>query len=196
MHRREFLFALGAVSLVVGGCQVSGNTPAAAARPPGNIRFNCYSLLYNLLDQQRQVDKLLLVKLETAELKRLIKAIAAASEAGTKRLEQIAKEDPAIRLDQTDLPPGEVATRDAISSTRKKELLKPFNASFEESLLLTQCEALSYAWHLAKVAATNEPQPQHAQDLAALSNEMKDLYHQTIVLLRSRFTPSRPKRAV
>ena len=56
---------------------------------------------------------------------------------------------------------------------------------FELTLLLTQTEALSYAWHLAKVAGENEPQPDRARALAGVSEDMQKLYHEVFVLLLS-----------
>ena len=54
---------------------------------------------------------------------------------------------------------------------------------FELSLLLTQAEALSYGWHLAKVAGVNEPQPDRARALAGVSRDMENLYREVYALL-------------
>jgi hypothetical protein len=195
MQRRPFVFALGVALMVGGGCQLPKNHPAAAAPKAEQIRANCYGLLHDLLNQQKNVDKLLLIKMESMELNRLIKAIASASGIGAKRLEEFATRDGSIHLDELSLPPGEVATRDAIATTKTRELLTPFSAYFELNLLLTQAEALSYAWHLSKVAAANEPQRERAHYLAGLSEEMKSLHHQAMSLMRSRLTTSRQKGA-
>jgi hypothetical protein len=84
------------------------------------------------------------------------------------------------------LPPGEAATRKAIASTKKKELLGQTGDEFELSLLLTQTAALSYAWHLAKVAGENELQLERARAVAGVSEEMKNLYREVFVLLLSK----------
>ena len=97
------------------------------------------------------------IKPEQTDVKNLIKKISANSGAGAALLEEFARDDPSINLDDLRLPPGEVSTRDAIASTQEKELLGQTGDSFELTLLLTQTEALSYAWHLAKVAGENEP---------------------------------------
>jgi hypothetical protein len=156
------------------------------------VRVNSYSLLYQLLEQQKNVSKLLIIKRERADLKRLIKSIASASAAGAKTLEKFAKEDVSLPLKQSSLPPGEAATREAIAGTRTKELLAASGDDFELSLLMTQSEALSYAWHLAKVAAENETQPARAHYLTELSEEMKNLHAEVISLLRSRRLPVKP----
>lgn len=185
MPGRPLLLALGILSIIGGGCRTPHQPPAAAASLQQQTRVNSYSLLHQLLTQQRNVDKLLVIKLESAELKRLIKSIAAASGAGADQLEEFARQDRSLRLDQTSLPPGESATRDAIARTKKKELLTPFNSNFELDLLLTQSEALSYAWHLGKVAALNEPDAGRARLLNELSSEMKGLHGQVFALMRS-----------
>jgi hypothetical protein len=50
-------------------------------------------------------------------------------------------------------------------------------------LVIPQRPALSYAWHLAKVAGENEPQPDRTRALAGLSEDMQNLYHEVFVLL-------------
>ena len=99
------------------------------------------------------------IKSEHPDVKNLVKRIATTSGTGARLLEEFAKDDPSIRLDDIRLPPGELATRDAIASTKEKELLSQTGDDFELTLLLTQTEALSYAWHLAEVTGENEPEP-------------------------------------
>jgi hypothetical protein len=101
-------------------------------------------------------------------------------------LEEFAKHDPSLHLNDIQLPPGEESTRDAIASTKKKELLGQTGDEFELTSLLTQTEALSYAWHLAKVAGENESQPDRARALAGVSKDMENLYHEVFVMLLSK----------
>ena len=54
------------------------------------------------------------------------------------------------------------------------------------TLLLTQTEALSYAWHLAQVAGENDSQPDRAHALAGLSKDMQNFYHEVFVMLLSK----------
>jgi len=126
------------------------------------------------------------IKSERSDVKSLIKRIAAASGAGSELLEGLAKQDPTLNLNSLLLPAGEVATRDAIASTKKKELLGHTGDEFELALLLTQTEALSYAWHLALVAGENETQPNRARALADISKEMEEFYHEVFALLLSK----------
>jgi hypothetical protein len=140
-------------------------------------------LLHQLLDEQKDVSILRFIKSEHTDVKNLVKKIAAASGAGSQLLEEFAKHDPSIRLNDIQLPPGETSTRDAIASTKKKELLGQTGDEFELTLLLTQTEALSYAWHLAKVAGENDSQPDRVRALGGVGTDMENLYHEVFVML-------------
>jgi hypothetical protein len=169
---------------VLTGCQ------SPPVRPPvessASLRNNGYSLLHQLLDEQKDVSLLRFIKSEKPEVKKLVKRIATTSGTGAKLLEKFAKDDPAIRLDDLRLPLGELATRAAIAATKQKELLSQTGDEFELTLLLTQTEALSYAWHLAKVTGENEPQPDRARALAGVSEDMANLYREVFGLLLSK----------
>ncbi len=183
---RLLLAVMLSVACVLTGC----HSPKARALPgssPAHLtRNNCYSLLHQLLADQKNVGLLLLIKREEDDVEKLVKKIAANSAAGAKLIEEFARHDSSISLDDIKLPPGEAATRDAIASTKKKELLGQSGSRFELSLLLTQTQALSYAWHLAKVAGESEAQPERAHALAGLSKDMENLYHEAFALLLSR----------
>ncbi len=186
MNASSFAFPLLGLAFVAGGGCQSPPKPATAATHSLPIRVNCYSLLSELLNQEKEVDKLLLIKLESAELRTLIKAIAATAKEGTAQLKAFASQDPALRLDETALPPGEVATRESISHAETRELLTPFNPNFELRLLLTQFQSLSYATHLAKIAAEHEPDGERRRRLLNLSERLQELHGRTFALIRER----------
>ena len=175
------LLALLLAAGLLNGCQ----SPKVSSPGAINIslRNNGYSLLHQLLDEQKDVSLLRFIKSEPADVKQLVKRIAATSGTGAALLEKFAKADPSIRLDDFRLPPGELATRAAIAATKQKELLGQTGDTFELSLLLTQTEALSYGWHLAKITGENEPQPGRARALAGISEDMKNLYQEVFGLL-------------
>ena len=136
------------------------------------------------MNDEKDVSLLRFIKREPEEVKILVKKIATTSATGAKLLEKFADDDPTIKLDDLRLPSGETATREAIAATKQKELLGQTGDDFELSLLLTQAEALSYGWHLAKVAGENEPQPDRARALAGVSKDLENLYREVILLLR------------
>jgi hypothetical protein len=185
--------AMLSVACVLTGCQSpKAKSPSGSS---ASTRNNCYSLLHQLLDDEKDVSLLRFIKPEHADVKNLVKRIATASGTGARLLEEFAKDDPSIRLDDIRLPPGELATRDAIASTKQKELLGQTGDTFELTLLLTQTEALSYAWQLAKVAGENEPQPDRARALAGVSKDMENFYHEVFALLLSQ-TKSSPTNSI
>jgi len=182
----KLIAVMVAVACVLTGCQSPKPVSPSGSGAAQSTRNNCYSLLHQLLNDEKNVSLLRFIKREEDDVKKLVKKIAANSSAGAKLLEEFARHDPPINLDDIRLPSGEVATREAIASTKKKELLGQSGGEFELSLLLTQLQALSYAWHLAKVAAENEPQPDRARALAGVSEDMENLYHEVFVLLLSK----------
>lgn len=181
-----FLSILLLAAVALAGCQSPQARPRVESGLRDATRNNCYSLLHQLLDDQKNVSLLRFIKREPADVKNLVKKIAANSASGAKLLEELAKREPAIDLKDLRLPPGEAATREAIAATKKGELLGQTGDKFELSLLLTQTEALSYARHLAKVASENESDPDRARALAGLSKDMENLYREVIALLRLR----------
>ena len=187
MNPRVISILLAALFLVAcfqTGCQSPpARIPVADSR---STRNNCYSLLHQLLDEQKDVSLLRFIKSEPSDLNILAKRIATTSGTGARLLEKFAKDDPSIRLDDIRLPPGEAATRAAISSAKEKELLSQSGDEFELTLLLTQTEALSYASHLATVASQNEPQPDRAHALAGIGEDMQNLYQAVFNLLLSK----------
>jgi len=168
------------------GCQSPQVRPPVATGATSATRNNCYSLLHQLLHDEKNVSLLLFIKREPDDVNQLIKKISANAATGAKLLEEFARHDPALRLDDLQLPPGEAAAREAIAATKQKELLAQSGNEFELSLLLTQAQALSYGWHLAKVAAANESRPERARALAGVSQDLEHLYNEVFVLLLSR----------
>jgi hypothetical protein len=177
--RELFLAAL--ILMVALGCQTPPSAPAASGT--AHVRNNAASLLYDLLGDEKNVSKLLIIKRDRPELGNVIKEIAATAGAAHHRLEKLAREDPTLNLKDTALPPGEKATRDAIAKKRAGELLRASGADFELKLLLTQAEALGYAEALAKVAAENEPSPERAKVFTAIGRQMSALHGKVLALL-------------
>jgi hypothetical protein len=192
MPHKTLILALLALLLSVVGVLTGCQSPTVHVHVPSGsggaqlTRNNCYSLLHQLLDEQKDVSMLRFIKEEHSDIKTLTKKIAATSKAGSKLLEQFASRDPSITLDDIRLPLGEAATRDAIAATKKHELLSQTGAEFELTLLLSQSEALTYASNLAKVAAENDSQPDRARAAAGIGEDMKNLNQEVFALLLSK----------
>jgi len=188
-----------AASALLFGCSTTG--PASSSAPPSpapataghtkadddkmQVRNNASSLLEQLLDQEKNVSKVLIIKHASRELSGLIKAISTAAGDGAKRLKSLAQGDPTLDLGRQELPVGEKASRDAIAKTEEYDLLLSSGANFEFTLLLTQAQALNYGSHLAKVAADHSADPEEVDALLTISRTMDQLLTQVKAMMRS-----------
>jgi hypothetical protein len=165
--------------------QKSAPPEAATDRSKIEVRNNAASLLADLLGDEKNVSKILIIKHNSAELGRLIKAISKTAGDGAEQLETLAKNDKTLNLHVLQLPPGEMATRAAMSKTRERELLFSSGAKFELSLLLTQTTALDYGSHLAKIAADNSSSTEQQRKFHSLDVALSGLLQQVVAKLRA-----------
>ena len=192
---RSFLLNIPALFLVCGLCACQSlqpsppPSPADAAPSEGKnfdapTRNNALALLDDLLGDEKNVSKVLIVKHNSDELGKLIGDISKSAGEGAKMVEAFAKTEPSLNLKATDLPAGESATRKAISKTKEHLLLHSKDAEFELQLLLTQTEALNYGAHLAMVVAENESQADRAREFLRLSANLWALDERVLAMLR------------
>jgi hypothetical protein len=179
------------------GCSTTGPASSSAAPAPATaghsdaadgkmqVRNNASSLLAQLLDEEKNVSKILIIKHGSRELSGLIKAISTAAAEGAKALNDLAKDDPTLDLGRLDLPVGEKASRDALGKTEEYDLLLSSGTDFEFTLLLTQAQALNYGSHLAKVAAENSAVPKESDALLTTSKTLDQLLAQVKAMMRS-----------
>src|ERR1039458_10224338 len=128
--------ALGCSALLF-GCSTTGPASSSAAPAPASataghieaadnkmqVRNNASSLLAQLLDQEKNVSKILIIKHGSRELSGLIKTISTAAVDGAKRLKGLAQDDPTLDLKRQELPAGEKASRDALGKTAEHDLV-------------------------------------------------------------------------
>lgn len=179
-QKSVFLTLLLMAGMGLCGCATSEPAKPAAGRSFTSdqigTRNNAASLLYDLLGDEKNVRKILIIKRNSEELGHLIKAISEAATNYRKELERLAKMNPALNLRAIQLPQGEKATRDAVAKTEEHELLFTSGREFEFNLLLTQAQALGYGWHLAKIAAETSSSPDEIQSFTTMSRGMERLY--------------------
>jgi hypothetical protein len=192
------LLKIPALLLLCSLCACQSSRHSIASPPPAEpgttgksaadlqTRNNALALLDDLLNDEKNLSKLLIVKRNSDELGRLVENISKTAGKGADLLQTIAKNEPGLDLKKTDLPPGEAATRKAISKTKEHVLLHSKNAEFEFQLLLTQVEGLNYGAHLAMVAAENEPQASRTREFLALGEQLRNLHEQVLAMVRAR----------
>jgi hypothetical protein len=158
---------------------------AGAADDKIQVRNNASSLLEQLLDEEKNVSKVLIIKHASREVSGLIKAISIAADDGAKRLKGLVQGDPALDLGRQDLPVGEKASRDAEGKTEEHKLLLSSGADFEFTLLLTQAQALNYGAHLAKVAADNSSDAEEKDAFHKLNQTLDQLLTHVTAMMRT-----------
>ena len=184
---RRFVWLLLPLVLALQGCQTlqtSSPTPPESSATTSN--HSC-ALLYELLGDEKNVSKLLIVKRERAELKALIKEVSDYTGKAHQQMEASAKSPPALNLKDNGLPAAEVQTRKAIAKTRAKELLTEHGKDFELLLLLTQNEALTYGAHLASTAAAAETSATRRQQLEQISTRLAELQKKVVAMLLANY---------
>jgi hypothetical protein len=181
------IFCIVLVSVCAGasGHQSVGAKEGSDAPNKTEVRNNAASLLADLFHEEKNVDKVLIIKHNSKELGELMKAISKTAGDGEKKIEELAKADKTLNLHALELPPGEKATRAAISKTKEHELLFTSGETFELNLLLSQTDALDYGSHLAKIAAENSSSPEQQREFHALDVALHNLFHRVVARIRA-----------
>ena len=179
--------------LVVGTFADAAKTsdPAPAKTAPSTLAQG-YALLDDLLGDEKNVSKLLLIKRDRPEFKVLVKLISDKTGKAQKELEKLAKSDGHIDLKNQGLPNAELETRKSISKEKSKALLAEKGDDFELHLLLAQNEALTYGAHLASTIAKTETEPKRTQFLQQVSGDLFDLRNKVFSMLRENYRPTAP----
>lgn len=188
------IFLAVAVIGIFCGCSALSSAPRPGqkptAPPPGNteaaqLRSNAAGLLYDLLEDEKNVRQVFVVKDASPEVVNLIKLISATALANERELTQLAKADPGLNIKSMNLPPGETAARQAESKSEEYDLLFSSGVNFEFNLLLTQAQAENYGSHLAKVAAKSSTLLSEKKSFTGMSMAMQQLYEATVRQMRS-----------
>jgi hypothetical protein len=165
---------------------VAHGLPAQTGEDPAKaqLRSNAAGLLYDLLEQEKNVSKVFAVKDASKQVVNLVTLIAATALVEDKELTQLAAADSGLNIKSMALPPGETAARAAESKSEEYDLLFSSGANFEFNLLLSQAQAEDYGWHLAKVAAENSTLPSEKKTFTNISMQMEHLYEETVKQMR------------
>ena len=148
-----------------------------------------YSLLYQLVAKNQDIDTLLIVKEEEGDVYTHTEKIADASARAARQLETFARLDTRVKLDLETLPWIEQRTREGIEGTRTQNLLLSTGWRFELELLLSELDGLGYASHMAAVLAETEIHEARKAYLTLFSKEFGELHQGTIDLIASRYRP-------
>ncbi len=190
---KQIVSVLVAIFMVC-GCSEIPSSSRPTAKPVGRplesaaqiqLRSNAASLLFDLLEDEKEVSKIFVIKDGSQEVIGLIQLISATAVVHERELDQLAQVDPGLNFKTLGLPPGEMAARKAEAKSEEHDLLLSSGAEFEFNLLLTQAQAENYGSHLAKVAAENSTLPAEIKTFTDMSAAMLRLYEKTVKQMRS-----------
>jgi hypothetical protein len=179
----SYVVVMSGLLAMLTGCQSAPRAPRMETNVSDATRNNTYSLLYDLLGDEKDVSKLRFIKREESEVKQLLIRISQTAREAHKQLEAFARQDGGLNLQMLQLPVGEVAVRKDIAAAEQHQLLHESGERLEFDLLLTQTDALRYGTHLAKVASQNDFNAARAQYLGDLSQRLQSLYDESVALL-------------
>jgi hypothetical protein len=154
---------------------------------PAAVLQNGYALLFKLMEDEKDVSKLLIIKKETPELHELIKTIAERAKLAHQNLEMLVKGNIHVNLKDDGLPAAESATRESISKIKAKELLGAKGSELELLLLLSQSEALTYGSNLAGVLAASETEPKRKDLMDRLAADLGELRGRVMKMLSQHY---------
>ena len=147
---------VAAVLAVLVGCSTAhrpADEPGRGGRP---VLSYGYALLYEMVRTQRFADKILLVKSESEDVKRIVGRIADHAADTKTRLEQLAKEYPAIRIDSDVLPEVQVHMLHSLETEQVKDVLSRSGKDFERTLIIVLVGFVQQERHLARAMVDAE----------------------------------------
>ncbi len=183
MRQLMFVLLLTSAALPV-GCQ--GAMKRGSLEPSGSPSIalaHGYGLLYWTIDQESKVDQILILKKPAVPVAELLTAIGEFSRSAKSRLEEFARQDPSIVLDDHGLPEVEVRARASISADTSRQIVFSGGRDFEFRILLTQHEALNYISHLAGTLSEQDAVEVRKQYFAQIAVDAGALHDRVIAQL-------------
>jgi hypothetical protein len=193
------MFKFGSSAVLIGLMSIAGCSATPQSNSPAGVetastshapvggeireRNQAYSLLYDLMDKESNVDKLFIVKSASDPVKTLVKQIAAACKSAHQQMEDFPKQDKQIEFDVTDLPKLEQRSRDLEAKDQEHILLTSSGKEFELRLIFTQAQAMGYARQLCRALLEKETDPSRKAFLSALADQCGGFHDQMMKML-------------
>jgi hypothetical protein len=146
-----------------------------------------YTLLYEIVSQQKHIDTLLLIKVESDAVDTIISEMSAYSAKLEDQLVKLAKADPSLDLDRQILPAMFVRMHQSIQAEQLKDMLGATGKDFERLLLFNMSGPLNQARHLATVMHEAEPNEERKAFWKEVREQFDDYYRRVMALLEKRY---------
>jgi len=175
------------LALLAGACATS--KPQEPPRETGDHRTVAegYGLLYGIVSQQKDLKKLLLIKIESDPVDRVISEIADYTGELTAKLEDMARRYPALTIHTQFLPEVEVKTRESITAEATDTFMSKKGKEFERELLLKQRSALEQEQNMAKVMVAIETSEERRSFWRQVEKRFGELRGDVETLLRQAY---------
>jgi hypothetical protein len=169
---------------VIAACLSSANSkrPSDNGGPVHQLNEG-YSLLYQLMSDESDVSKMLIIKHADEPVAGAVKEISAACRAAKSRMDDFPKADVRIEFNVPDLPSVEQESRDLDSSIEEKELLFSSGKTFEVRLIYSQAQAMEYGEVLCKALAAREDDAGRKAFVTDLAKQCADFRDRLLELL-------------
>jgi hypothetical protein len=149
-----------------------------------------YSLLYKVVSDDSDVDKIFFLKHADENVGSLVKEVASVCKDAKKQLDNFQQSDNSLRFDVPDLPYIEQRSRDLQSSADTKKMLSSSGEPFEVFLIYTQAESTEHAQQLALALAEKETDPRRKDFLTKFAARCGQLNGLLLDLLSVKNTAS------
>lgn len=149
-----------------------------------------YASLYGAAKGLRHSDKIFLIKYESEAVQAVITDLSESMDRIAKRLEELAKADPRVKLDDDGMPELETRKRDAVTKARLlsfKPITGRTGANFERTLLLSESGALNQLQHLTLELDKADPDAQRSAVLKEIHADIERLYGRVVQLLEKQY---------
>lgn len=175
--RMNYPFCFLVLAMALGVLPGAATATAAPARDSTATTLTVgYSLLHKLYKEEELLQYLLIVKDTPPAIGDYAKRVSRCAEAGLRTLEHFRAQDKDFNFENDHLPTFETQVRASIREVKQHDLLFGFSGpDYVKLLLLSQVEACTYAQHVTKVLAEDEPDADRARELRKQSDQWKAL---------------------
>jgi hypothetical protein len=176
--------------LALAGCFSSVKPEPEKSTTARPVVSHGYALLYERASELKHLDKILAVKRESDEVKKVTDDVATWASKLSEELEALSSRYPSIRLDDNGLPDVENRTIEMLNRDHVKRIL-PFvgesGPAYERLLLFDEWDRVEHEYHLANSLAEFETNNERKAFLLRVARRYQELYDEVGALLRKRY---------
>jgi hypothetical protein len=175
--------------LVLAALGAGGPARAEKTLPQQQLNYG-YASLYASAKGLRHSDKIFWVKYESEACQAAVKALSESMAQVAADLEQLAKDDRRVRLDDEGLPEIELRKRNAVTRDRLlsfKPVAGRTGMNFERTLLLSESGALNQLQHLVAELDEADADPERSAVLKKIHATIVKRYGEIVGLLNREY---------